>query len=113
LGNDGLRPAPRIAMAVKSPLEGWVVLPQLDQPVQALPANAAKSATQALMVKGRPFWQWSGAAGQGAGAVSWSMAGTLPNSQGIPLAVIVLLEDPNQQWAAYIGGQLLEKALQP
>jgi hypothetical protein len=113
IGDNGLRPAPRIATAVKSPLEGWVVLPQLGQPVQALPANAANSAAQALMVKGRPFWQWSGLAGQGTGTVSWSLAGTLPNGQGIPLAVVVLLEDPNQQWAAYIGEQLLEAALQP
>jgi hypothetical protein len=65
------------------------------------------------MVKGLPFWQWSGLAGQGNKTVSWSLAGTLPNSQGIPLAVVVLLEDPNPQWADYIGQQLLNSALRP
>jgi cell division protein FtsW (lipid II flippase) len=113
LSKDGIRPPPRLAIAVKTPLEGWVVLPPLSKPIQALPASTAATVTQSLMVKGLPFWQWSGLAGQGNKTVSWSLAGTLPNSQGIPLAVVVLLEDPNPQWADYIGQQLLNSALRP
>ncbi len=113
LSCEGIRPPPRLVMAVKTPSQGWVVLPPLSKPIQALPENAAASATQALMVKGQPFWQWSGIAGQENKSVSWSLAGTLPDSQGIPLAVVVLLEDPNPQWAAYIGQQLLGTALRP
>jgi cell division protein FtsW (lipid II flippase) len=113
LSHDGLRPAPRLAMAVKIPSQGWVVLPPLSNPVQVLPTDVAASATQTLMVKSRPFWEWSGLAGQGNKTISWYLAGTLPNWQGTPLAIVVLLEDGNQQWAATIGQGLLEAAMQP
>ena len=113
LSNSGIRPPPRLAMAVKTPSQGWVVLPPLNKPIQVLSSDQADSTARALMVKGQPFWQWSGLAGQGNKTVSWALAGTLPGSQGIPMAVVVLLEDGGQQWATYIGQELLVAAKQP
>ncbi len=113
LSHDGLRPPPRLAMAVKTPSQGWVVLPPLSEAVQALPADVVASATQALMVKNQPYWQWSGLAGQTNKTITWSLAGTLPDWQGTPLAVVVLLENANQPSAAYIGQQMLGAAMQP
>jgi cell division protein FtsW (lipid II flippase) len=114
LSNNGIRPPPRLAMAVKIPSQGWVILPPLSEPIQVLPADVSNSAVQqAQMVKKQPFWQWSGLAGQAERTVSWSMIGTPPGWQGTPLAVVVLLEDPNHQWATYIGQELLASALQP
>jgi hypothetical protein len=89
------------------------VLPPLSEAVQALPADVVASATQALMVKSQPYWQWSGLAGQTNKTITWSLAGTLPDWQGTPLAVAVLLENADQQSADYIGQQLLGKATQP
>jgi hypothetical protein len=113
LSNNGLRPAPRLAVAVKTPSQVWVVLPPLSEPVQALPSSEAASTAQALMVSDQPFWQWSGSVGEGNEAISWSLGGTLPDWQGTPLAIVVLLEDSNGQWAAYVGQALLEAATQP
>ena len=113
LSDKGLRPAPRLAMAVKTPSQGWVVLPPLSQPVQVLSPGTAASTTQALMVKGQPLWQWSGLAGTANKPNAWAVAGTLPNWQGTPMAIVVLLEDANQSWAAYIGQQMLVAAMQP
>jgi hypothetical protein len=113
LSNKGLRPAPRLVMAVKTPAQGWIVLPPLSQPVQVVSSTTAASATQALMLKGQPLWQWSGLAGTSNKPVTWALAGTLPNWRGAPLAVSVLLEDANQQWAAYISQQVLLAAMQP
>ncbi len=110
---NGLRPAPRLAMAVNTSSQGWVVLPALSDPHQVMSSTSAASAAQALAVKNLPFWEWSGTAAQGERTNSWSLAGTLPNWQGTPLVAVVILEDPNQQWAAYIGEQLLASALQP
>jgi cell division protein FtsI/penicillin-binding protein 2 len=109
----GIRPAPRLAMAVKTPSQGWVVLPPLSQPVQVFSSNAAASATQELMMKNQPLWQWSGMAGSANKPFIWALAGTLPNWQGTPLAVVVLLEDTNQQWASFICQQMLLAAMQP
>jgi hypothetical protein len=113
LSDKGLRPAPRLAMAVKTPSQGWVVLPPLSQPVKVLSSDLATSATQALSVKGQPLWLWSGLAGTANKPFAWALAGTLPGWQGTPMAIAVLLEDANQQWAAYIGQQLLVAAMQP
>jgi cell division protein FtsW (lipid II flippase) len=111
--HNGIRPAPRLAMAVKTPAQGWVVLPPLGKPVQAISAGSAASAAQALMVRNQPLWQWSGLARQADQIVSWSLAGTLPEWQGTPLVIVVLLEDESQQWAEYIGQQLLGVAMRP
>jgi hypothetical protein len=46
-------------------------------------------------------------------SVSWYLAGTLPNWQGAPLAVVVALEENNRPQASLIGRSLLEKAVQP
>jgi cell division protein FtsW (lipid II flippase) len=113
LSNNGIRPPPRLAMAVKTPSQGWIILQPQSNSIQVLPADVSNSAAQALLIEGLPFWQWSGLAGQAAKTISWSLAGTMPDPQGIPLAVVVLLEDPNQQWADYIGQQLLESAMHP
>jgi cell division protein FtsW (lipid II flippase) len=113
LSNKGIRPAARLAIAVDTPAQGWVILPPLNQPVQVLSASSATAVTRALMVKGQPLWQWSGVAGTANKPDAWAMAGTLPGWQGTPLAVVVLLEDANNQWAAYIGQQMLVAAMQP
>ncbi|MGB8213488.1 MAG: FtsW/RodA/SpoVE family cell cycle protein [Anaerolineales bacterium] len=113
LSHAGLRPAPRLTMAVKTPAQGWVILPPLSQPIQALSSGAATSAAQALLVKGLPFWLWSSLGGSGNKTVSWALAGTLPDWKGTPLAVAVLLENADQPGAASIGQQLLVAAIQP
>ena len=113
LSSNGIRPAPRLAIAVKTPTQGWVVLPALSEPINVLPPATVVETVQTLMVTGHPFWQWSGIAGQGVATVSWALGGTLSDWQGTPLAIVVLLEDGNQQWAASIDQQLLEAATQP
>ncbi len=113
MSNTGLRPAPRLALSVKTPSQGWVVLPASSGPVTAMPANGVREEVQKLMVTGQPYWQWSGGVLQGEKTVSWSIAGTSPAWQGSPLAVVVLLEANDKAWAAYIGQNLLETATTP
>jgi cell division protein FtsW (lipid II flippase) len=111
--HEGLRPAPRLATAVDTPTEGWVVLPPQSEPVRVMSAGEAASAAGSMEVIGQPFWGWNGLAGQGNQTISWAMGGTLHDARGIPLAVAVLLEDPGQQWAAYISQEMLKAAMQP
>jgi hypothetical protein len=65
------------------------------------------------MVKGQPFWQWNASVSQESTTFSWSLGGTLPNYQGVPLAVVVLLEENNEYLVGLIGRTLLETASQP
>ena len=100
-------------MAVKTPTQGWVVLPSLSQPVQALSTDMSAAAVQARRIKGQPFWEWNGPAGTTNKPISWALAGTLPDWQGSPLAAVVVLENADQASAAVIAQELLASAIQP
>ncbi len=45
--------------------------------------------------------------------ISWSLGGTLPDWQGAPLAVVVLLEENDTTTTGIIGQTLLEAATKP
>ncbi|MCX6035060.1 MAG: hypothetical protein NTV38_08805 [Chloroflexi bacterium] len=77
------------------------------------PSVSAAETAQALMVSGQPFWQWNARVNQANQNFSWSLGGTLPNWQGAPLAVVVLLEENDPGGAGLIGQILLETAIQP
>jgi hypothetical protein len=112
LTNAGVRPAPRLAVSVKTPLQGWVVLPTATDPVKAMDPAHARAEVENLMLPGQPFWQWTAEASQDKKSLSWSLTGTLPDWQGSPLAAVVLLEDNDSAWAGYIGLKLLETTTQ-
>jgi cell division protein FtsW (lipid II flippase) len=95
LSNDGIIPAPRIAMAVNTPEQGWVVLPALGQPLQAIQAGAANEAALAFVAENKTYWQNLEQTGSGKNKVTWLIAGTLPNWQGTPLALVITLESDN------------------
>jgi hypothetical protein len=115
LSNQGSLPAPRLAMAVKSPTQGWVILPTLGEPAQALSAQSASSTAESLIVSGQPFWQTSGKGveTQEHKTITWYLAGTLPGWQATPLALVVTLEEDNSLFAEFLGQALLKEALQP
>ncbi len=113
LSNYGVRPAPRLAMAVNTPTQGWVILPALNDPVTAFPAENAASTAKALTVKSHPFWEWDTTVIQETSTFSWSIGGTLPDYQGVPLAIVVLLEENNENLAGLIDQTLLETAINP
>ena len=113
LSNGGLRPPARLALAVKTPQQGWVILPALSDPVQALSGEAADATAQALMVTDQPFWQSLGRAYQEKEIITWYLAGTLPGWQGTPLALVVLLEENNPTLGRIIGQNLLKITLTP
>lgn len=113
LSSDGVRPAPRLVMAVDTPAQGWVILPALSEPVTVFPSANAADTAQALMVSGQPFWQWNALVTQVNQAFFWSLGGTLPDWQGAPLAVVVLLEENDPGAAVLIGQTLLEAVTHP
>jgi cell division protein FtsW (lipid II flippase) len=110
LSNDGVRPPARIAVAVKTPQGGWVVLPALEKPVETLPEMGVRETSQALAGE-NPYWSFTSAGGEA--PLTWHLAGTLPDWNGTPLALVILLEEDNPKLANEIGGELLETALQP
>jgi cell division protein FtsI/penicillin-binding protein 2 len=113
LSNHGMIPAPRIATAVDTPSEGWVVLPALGTPFEALQSLAADDAAKSLMVEGQTYWAYIGKAHENDSTVTWFIAGTPPNWQASPLVVVVLLEGDDERIARRVGQELLIDAMNP
>ncbi len=113
LSNKGMRPAARLAMAIDIPGQGWVILPALSNSETAFTSTQAAEAAQTLIVNDHPFWQWTTEESKENQDFSWSLGGTLPDYQGVPLAVVVLLEENNLSWAGLIARNLLTEATNP
>ena len=120
LSNDGKLPVPRLVVAVDTPQSGWVMLPVTGQTQQVIPTQAANHTAQALTSGELPIWQVvtsvkklvenSLATNSG---YAWCVGGTLPEWQGAPLALAVILEDNHPQQALEIGRSILNNAMVP
>jgi cell division protein FtsW (lipid II flippase) len=113
LSNHGVIPAPRIAAAVDTPNDGWVVLPALGAPWEAIPALSADEVAESLRGQGESYWAYTSRVESEESTVTWRVAGTLPNWQGTPLVAVVLLEEDDEELAKRLADQLLVAAMNP
>jgi hypothetical protein len=113
LSNHGIAPVPRIATAVNTPEEGWIVLPALGTSLPAIQTSAADETAESLMVDGENYWAHTGSAEGDESTVTWFIAGTPPNWQATPMVVVVLLEEDNARLAEWIGREVLVDAMNP
>ena len=113
LSNHGILPAPRIAMAVKTPSEGWIPLPALGSSLEAIQAPAADAAATKYLVQKEMFWRHIGRAEENDQSFTWFIGGTPPNRQAAPLALVLVLEEANPRLAERIGEQILIDAMSP
>jgi len=111
LSHDGIMPAPRIATAVNTPEQGWVVLSAEGMPIEVMQAEAANQAAAAFIVQGKSYWSHVGQASVDDNITTWLLAGTLPDWKGTPLALVIILEENNTFLANYIRDALLDAAL--
>lgn len=111
--NHGSIPAPRIATAVNTPNDGWVVLPAEGEAIEVLSATTADESAESLLVDGKAYWSHVGTAESDESPVTWFVGGTPPNWQASPLVLAVLLEEDNVRLAQEIGGELLSTAMNP
>jgi hypothetical protein len=111
LSHGGILPAPRIATAVNTPEQGWVVLPALDSARRVLQATAAAEAAASFVQDANPFWSHTAQAVTERSRITWFVAGTPPDWQGAPLALVVVLEENNPNLAQRIGEELFNAGL--
>jgi len=105
---DGVRPAPLLAAAVNLPDSGWTPLPVLSDPQQALSPETVRQFLDAHAVEGQSFWQIVMTVHPGqADPVTWYLGGALPETEGISLALALVLEQDASALAESIGQQLL------
>src|SRR5258706_2678343 len=113
LSNHGMIPAPRIVMAINTPGEGWVSLPAMGTPFEALQASAADEAATFYIAQNQPYWQQIGLAQEGQSSFTWFIGGTPQNWQGTPLVFVVVLEENNERRVQRLGQELLVEAMNP
>ncbi len=113
LSNAGVRPAPRIALAVDTPQQGWVVLPTLGTDFSAFSAQSASETAFALAKPERAYWEWSASSRDEHGAVTWYLAGTLPSWRGTPLSLALLIESDDMPAAVRTGEAIFDAAVNP
>jgi hypothetical protein len=102
-----------LTVAVNSPIEGWIILPALSEPVNVFTSNRVAEVIDSLTIEGLPIWQWNARVSREDQVYSWSLGGTLSSEQSTPLAVVVLLEKDDPDLAGAIGRALLETSLNP
>lgn len=112
LSADGRLPAPRLANAVNTPQQGWVIL-SAGTPTAALSSSGARQAAQLLARTDSPIWEAYGLGQNDTATVSWYLAGTLPEWQGTPLTLVVALEGEDPQAAGEIGFAVIQASLHP
>jgi hypothetical protein len=110
LSNNGKLPPARIALAANTLQEGWVILPTLGESIETLPSPFARETALAL-AGDNPYWSFTSVSEDT--PVTWYLAGTLPDWNGTPLALVILLEDHNRILAEVIAQKVLGEALQP
>ncbi len=111
LSHDGIMPAPRIATAVNTPEQGWVVLSAAGTPREVIQAEAVDEASSTFIAQGKSYWSHIGQSSLDDDIITWLIAGTLPDWKGAPLALVVTLEENNTFLASHIGDTLLNAAL--
>lgn len=113
LSSGGKIPTPRLANAVDTPTEGWVTLLPAGAPSTALTSIGTVLAARMLTRSDSPIWEAYGIGKNGDATVTWYLAGTLPDWQGTPLALVVVLEENNPTAAGKAGLAVLQAAIQP
>lgn len=110
LTNNGDRPAPRIAMAVNTPAQGWVILPA-GQKIQAYNTKGIKLALTLMADESSPYWRTTASVPTRDGQVFWFVAGTTPEWQGTPFALAIIMEEGTAKSTTDMGLDLLNSVM--
>ena len=113
LSKNGALPNPVLALAIKTPGQGWQAFGGSVPAIPALTSSSVISATRLLERPDAPIWETVAVVHQPNRAYTWYLSGTLPFWQGSPLALALLLEEDNPVAAQNIGRQMIESTLKP
>lgn len=113
VNNSGDRPSPRLALAVDTPHQGWVVLPGAPSTSTDL-ALAVPDDLRLPGHQGLPTWEAVGQATTDDGqTITWYISATLESWPGTPLAMALVLEEDNPDLAIQIGRDMMRTAISP
>lgn len=113
LSNSGVRPSPRLALAVNTTHQGWVVLPGASTTTTALSMTVPDD-LRLPGLEGLPVWEAVGRAEtDDKKIITWYVSATLASWPGAPLAMSLVLEEDNPDLAVQIGRNVMHAAIDP
>lgn len=112
LSTGGNIPTPRLALAVNTPIQGWVVLSPDEESHPGF-TNNTSAGVEMLTVEGTPTWGSVGSAWVTVDQITWFIGGTLPEWKGTPLAIAIVIESKDPELAWQIGTTLLDRTIHP
>ncbi len=107
---DGLRPSPRIAMAVNTPAQGWVILPAGEKS-QSFSMEGVSMAMEYFADGDISAWHTTASVPTGAGQAHWFTGGTSRDWQGTSIAIAVVIENGSAKETADLGRDLLKSVM--
>jgi len=110
ISSGGIRPAPRIAMAVNTSAQGWVILPT-GNGTQVYSPEGIKMALSLLKSDDTPTWQTTSGVPTSEGQIHWFVGGTTPDWQGTSLAVAIVVENGTAESTRRLGSDLLNSIM--
>ncbi len=110
ISGGGMRPSPRIAMAVNTSAQGWVILPA-GQKTQSFSAEGVNMAIEHYEDSDIAAWHTTASVPTGNGQVHWFIGGTNPDWQGTSLAIAVVIEEGTAKETADLGKGLLRSIM--
>lgn len=112
LSNGGIRPQPQLVTSIKNPSGSWQVISYPETSYRAFPASSAQTAASLLTLPGIPAWGTVGTAQSGTDTtISWFIGGSLPEWNGMPFSIAILVEKGTPK-AAYDTGVIVIKSLE-
>lgn len=113
LTNEGELPVPLLTNSYKDEFGKWISFPLSESGKTVLTPNVTDEVKNLLQAGSASFWYGLGHATDLDGQIiTWYIGGTLPDWQGSPLAIAMVLEENNPQLAIQIGEQLLKGQIQ-
>jgi cell division protein FtsW (lipid II flippase) len=106
LTNGGIKVNPTLVSAYQTPQGDWQLFDKSDIRINLSDLDA-KDATELLLQDNLPVWQTTAQVMDHKETVSWYVAGTPSNWQGVPLVVVVALEDSTANETEKIGQALI------
>jgi cell division protein FtsW (lipid II flippase) len=110
ISSGGSRPAPRIAMAVNTSAQGWVILPA-GQGTPVYSQDGIKMVFNLLKNADTPIWETTSSVPTSEGQIHWFVGGTTPEWQGTSLALAVVVENGTAESTRRLGSDLLNSIM--
>jgi len=108
LTNKGIIPCPRIVNSYQDKNGDWIAFPALCEPAEVLNKNVTDQVIYLLQAGTELYWYTIGYASTATGEpLTWYLGGTLPEWQGTPLAVAIILEKYDPILVQELGRLLL------